>query len=73
MRKNITLSADDALIKKARKRARSEHTSLNRVFREWLQGYAVRDSADGAFDRLMDCMDHVESGRSFSRDEMNDR
>lgn len=73
MQKNITLNADEALIRKARQRARSEHTSLNEAFRNWLKRYAVRDSAAGEYDKLMDKLGHVDAGRSFTRDELNER
>jgi len=73
VQKNITLNADEALIRKARQRARSEHTSLNEVFRAWLKRYAVRDSAAGEYDKLMDSFGHVDAGRSFTRDETNER
>ena len=39
MLKNITLSADEKLILKARKKAESEHTTLNSQFRQWLENY----------------------------------
>jgi hypothetical protein len=41
--KNVTLSADEALIEAARERARQEHTTLNEQFRRWLADYAQRD------------------------------
>jgi hypothetical protein len=34
--KNITLSADEHLIERARLLARSQHKTLNAMFREWL-------------------------------------
>ena len=37
--RNVTLSADEALIDAARRRAASEHTTLNNLFREWLARY----------------------------------
>jgi hypothetical protein len=39
MLKNITLSADEKLIQKARKKAKQEHTTLNAQFRQWLENY----------------------------------
>ena len=36
MMKNITLSADETLIERARQRAVVEHTTLNELFRAWL-------------------------------------
>jgi len=35
--KNITLSADESLIKAARERAMEENTTLNAQFRLWLE------------------------------------
>ena len=73
MSKNITLSADETLIRAARERAVREHTSLNQAFRQWLARYGqVRHSAS-RFDSLMEDLAHVEAGRRFNRDEMNER
>ncbi len=44
--KNITLSADDSLIARARQTARAQHKTLNQAFREWLEEY-VRPSQAG--------------------------
>ena len=41
--KNITLSADAELIEKARKRAATEHTTLNAQFRIWLENHVQRE------------------------------
>ena len=41
--KNITLSGDEALIQKAREKARRENTNLNAAFREWLSRYVGQD------------------------------
>ena len=38
--KNITLSADETLIQRARLVARARETTLNAAFREWLEQYA---------------------------------
>jgi len=37
MMKNITFTADEDLIRKAREKARREHRSLNKLFRRWLE------------------------------------
>ena len=49
--KNVTLSADDDLIEQARLVARSQHTTLNAAFREWLQQYASRTGEAAATTR----------------------
>ena len=71
--KNITLSAEDDLIEQARLVARSQHKTLNAAFREWLEQYTARAGARQEFDSLMQRMSHVQPGRHFSREEMNER
>jgi hypothetical protein len=74
--KNITLSADEELIEAARERARERHTTLNAEFREWLKRYAWTHEGEQrvtSYRRLMDSMDEVASGRTFTRDELNAR
>ena len=71
--KNITLSADEALIEQARRVAKSESKTLNAAFREWLQHYASRAGRGAAFEALMRRLGDVQPGRHFTRDEMNER
>ena len=71
--KNITLSADASLIEKSRMRAQQENTTLNAVFRQWLKRYAGRDSASSDFGVLMERFSYARSGRTFTREEMNER
>ncbi len=73
MIKNITLSADEILIERARARAREQQTTLNAVFRQWLASYAAQRDARESYEGLMARLDEVESGRCFTRDEMNER
>lgn len=73
MVKNITMSADDFLIKQAREKARRENTSLNQLFRDWVKKYVNRDYIELEYDSLMKSMADVQAGRKFSRDEMNER
>ncbi len=73
MARNITLSADEALIERARARARQQQTSLNAAFRRWLESYAAEQYARQDYERLMGRLDEVRAGRSFTRDEMNER
>jgi hypothetical protein len=42
MRKNVTLSAEESLIERARDKARKQRTTLNALFREWLSSGASR-------------------------------
>ena len=75
MMKNITLSADEALIEAARERARAERTTLNAEFRRWLAEYARQEQqADEAMRWVEQLRDRVRTrGRRFTRDEMNER
>jgi hypothetical protein len=73
MLKNITFSADKELIEKARARATAESTTLNEEFRRWLARYAERPLDAEAFVELMEQLDYVRPGRSFTREEMNAR
>ena len=71
--KNITLSADEELIEQARLIARSQHKTLNAAFREWLMTFTAQSGDEQEVDALMRRLRHVDAGRHFSRDEMNER
>lgn len=75
MLRNITLSADEQLINRARKKAAAEQTTLNVEFRNWLTSYAgTQDEA--ALSRFRDVVKqfaNIDPGRSFTRAEMNER
>ena len=73
MARNITLSADEILIERARKKAEQEKTSLNKLFREWIAKYVNRDSICVEYDNLMESLKDVHPDRKFTRDEMNER
>ncbi len=71
--KNITLSADEDLIERARLIAQAQRTTLNAAFREWLEQFTARAGDAQSFDSLMQRLKHVDAGRRFTRDEMNER
>ena len=71
--KNITFSADEELIEKARAVARARRKTLNVAFREWLEQFATQSGSGAEYDSLMQRLQHVEAGRRFTRDEMNER
>jgi hypothetical protein len=71
--KNITLSADENLIEQARLVAKSQRKTLNAAFREWLEQFTSQSGSAQEFDSLMKRLRHVNAGRRFSRDEMNER
>ncbi len=72
--KNITLSADEALIEEARKQALAKGTTLNGEFREWLASKVVSPEQRAAHYRdLMRQLSRINAGRTFTREEMNER
>lgn len=71
--KNITLSAEEHLIEQARSLAKSQHKTLNSLFRDWLQQLTTQHGETQSFDSLMQRLGHVRAGRHFSRNEMNER
>ena len=73
MKKNITLSAEEELIRKAREKAAREKKSLNVVFREWLARYVGLESSKSRYADLMNRLSYARPGRKFSREEMNAR
>lgn len=72
--KNITLSADDDLIQAARRKAASEHTTLNEQFRRWLADYVGRKRQAAEAARVMrELQGRLHVGRKLTREEMNER
>jgi hypothetical protein len=72
--RNITLSADEALIDGARRRAEAENTTLNNLFREWLARYAEpRRLSPEDVHLTAASAGHFRAGRRFTRDERNER
>ena len=71
--KNITFSAKEETIEMARDEARKRNTTLNQLFREWLEDLAARDERRAKIVKLMDQMDEYDAGGPYTRDEMNER
>jgi len=72
--KNITLSADEALIEAARARAQAAQTTLNEEFRRWLAAYAQPQAQLQRYEDTMAALrGQLQVGRKLSRDEMNER
>jgi hypothetical protein len=69
--KNITLSADERTIELAREEARKRKTTLNALFREWIEDLAARDERRQRIDEIFRKMDGYEAGGPYSREEMN--
>ena len=73
MLKNITLSADEQLIQRAREKAATENTTLNASFRQWLAQYTNSFFKNDDYDSLMFSLSYVNSGQKFNRDQLNER
>ena len=73
MFKNITFSAEDELIRKARQKALKEKKKLNAVFRDWLFHYVGQEKPKVDLDLMLKRLGHIRAGRKFSREEMNER
>ncbi len=71
--KNITLSADESLIERARQAAQARHTTLNAAFRQWLEEFTAQQSSMQEYDALMDRLSYFKVDRKYTRDEMNER
>lgn len=73
--KNITLSAKEEAIEKGRQVARSRKTTLNELFRDWLNQLDEGKLRELAFHQQMDRMaGRIKVGRrKFTREEMNER
>jgi len=74
--KNITFSAKEEAIEKARKVAARQHSTLNEMFREWLEklnaGHTETDDA-ARLEKLWQRTSYLRTGKKYSRDEMNQR
>ena len=73
MNKNITLSADEALIHRSRQKAQQENTTLNELFRQWLKQYVGQNHSSLDFRELMAELEYAKAGRKFTRDDLNER
>ncbi len=71
--KNITLSAEDEALQKARRKAQKEGKSLNVKFREWLRQYVHPRDYTQNYEKLMASLSHIRAGKKFSRDQANER
>ena len=73
--RNITLSASEEVIERARAVAREHHTSLNQMFRDWLQTVDHGSKRIGGYRGFMQRVSGRISvgGRRFTREEMNER
>lgn len=74
--KNITLSADESVIARAREAARRRGTSLNHLVREFLAELGEGSSVDAESERLRELSlqaDGHRRGWIFDREELHER
>lgn len=71
--KNITLSADEHLIELARQEARTRKTTLNALFRQWLEEISRSNERRQKANEIIQRMSQYDSGGPFTRDELNER
>ncbi len=71
--KNITLSANEDVLRKAKNKAQQNNSTLNNLFRKWLDDYTRDKNIAHELDRFLSETEYVEAGRSFTRDEYNER
>lgn len=70
----ITLEADEQILAAARRRAASEHTTLDERFRQWLADYSQQLDAVRRYDETMASLrGKLVVGRKLWREEMNAR
>jgi hypothetical protein len=72
MKRNITFSADDDLLDRARDQARKENRTLNDAFRDWLKVYTGQQERM-SLDDIAGRWKHIKTGGPFSREELNER
>jgi len=71
--KNITLSAREDLIERAREVARQRRSTLNQMFRDWLAELAQQQELEQRLRELDLRTAYARPGRKFSREEMHER
>ena len=72
-KKRITFSADSCDLELAKESAKGQNTTLSELFREWLQEVAARQEKAKQVREVMESLRHVNAGRKFTREEMNER
>jgi hypothetical protein len=71
--KNVTLSANEDVIRKAKNKAQNNNTTLNSLFRKWLDDYTRDKNIALELERFLIETEYAVAGRGFTRDEFNER
>jgi hypothetical protein len=73
---NLTITVDDHVLVRARRRALEQGTSVNAVLRSYLETYAGADEQARAVDALLRASERSGAGRdgnTWTRDELHER
>ncbi len=70
---NVTFSISPLLLRKAREKAVGERKTLHVLFRDWVENYVRGRRPSSDYKALMARLKNVDSGRTFSREEFNER
>ena len=71
---NLTLSVDEQLVARARKKANALGKSLNQLMRDYLQKLAGEDDPERSIEEFKQLSGHGHSrGWRFNRDEIHER
>jgi len=73
---NLTLSADEKIIQRAREKARRQGKSLNQAIREYLQLLSANENSEDSLEELFVLMEKGKGSlkrQSWSRDEIHER
>ncbi|MBM3705161.1 MAG: antitoxin [Actinobacteria bacterium] len=73
MLKNITFTADEKVIETARRKALNNKTTLNILFNKWINSLIKNRYLSSELDLFISKVSYASSGRSFSREELNER
>ncbi len=76
MNMNLTLSVDDEVVEKARRRAEMLRTSVNQLIREYLEELAGKTDPEAEakeFERLSRLAHGNSRKRQFNREELHER
>lgn len=74
--KNLTISLDQELIALGKRYAKLHGTTLNQLFREFIQSKVVGESSSSAADELMEALEEATGssrGKRWSREDAYER
>ena len=74
MSRDVVISVEEELLAEARRRAASEHLSIDALMQKWLSEYVAGKKRVERYRELMQRLSYVRApAEKVSRDEMNER